>query len=49
MEEARAVDRTAMVAKYMMADVVVMMMLVGLWVELAVYKLGWASKSHTCG
>lgn len=48
MEEARAVDRTAMVAKYMMADVVVMM-LVGLWVELAVYKLGWASKSHTCG
>lgn len=49
MEEARAVDRTAMVAKCMMADVVVMMMLVGLWVELAVYKLGWASKSHTCG
>lgn len=32
MEEARAVDRTAMVAKYMMADVVVMM-LVGLWVD----------------
>lgn len=48
MEEARAVDRTAIVAKYMMADVVVKM-LVGLWVELAVYKLGWASKSHTCG
>lgn len=48
MEEARAVDRTAMVAKYMMADVVVKM-LVGLWVELAVYKLGWASKSHNCG